>query len=145
MTSPSGSARSGPSSSNPGRPPIHMIDAEADRLTELALAREEALPQVCGLLLREINRASIHTARTIPDDIVVMGSTVTFSDETTGAVRTVKLVYPGDADISAGRISILTPVGAGLIGLRKGQSIRWPDRDGDIRTLSIVDVASPAP
>ena len=118
-----------PSSSNPGRPPIHMIDAEADRLTELALAREEALPQVCGLLLREINRASIHTARTIPDNIVV----------------TVQLVYPGDADISAGRISILTPVGAGLIGLRKGQSIRWPDRDGDIRTLSIVDVATPAP
>jgi regulator of nucleoside diphosphate kinase len=50
--------------------------------------------------------------------------------QASGADRTVELVYPRDADISAGRVSILTPVGAGVIGLRTGQSILWPDRDG---------------
>lgn len=122
------------------RPSIHMIDTQADTLTELALSKEEQLPQVCELLLEEINRATIHSAAKIPADVVTMQATVTFVDEGTGANRTVQLVYPGEADISAGRISILTPVGAGLIGLREGQSITWPDREGHERKLSIVKV-----
>ncbi len=60
--------------------------------------------------------------------------------QASGADRTVELVYPRDADISAGRVSILTPVGAGMIGLRTGQSILWPDRDGRERKLTIVKV-----
>ena len=60
--------------------------------------------------------------------------------QASGADRTVELVYPRDADISAGRMSILTPVGAGVIGLRTGQSILWPDRDGRERKLTIVKV-----
>lgn len=125
------------------RPSIHMIDTQADALTQLALGKEEQLPQVCELLLEEIDRATIHAAAKIPADVVTMRATVTFVDEGSGANRTVQLVYPGEADISAGRISILTPVGAGLIGLREGQSITWPDRDGHERTLSIVKVEQP--
>jgi regulator of nucleoside diphosphate kinase len=60
--------------------------------------------------------------------------------QASGADRTVELVYPRDADIYAGRVSILTPVGAGVIGLRTGQSILWPDRDGRERKLTIVKV-----
>ena len=60
--------------------------------------------------------------------------------QASGADRTVELVYPRDADISAGRVSILTPVGAGVIGLRTGQSILRPDRDGRERKLTIVKV-----
>ena len=51
-----------------------------------------------------------------------------------------KLVYPHDADIEAGRISIMSLVGAGLIGLRAGQSISWPDRSGHERSLRIIEV-----
>lgn len=125
------------------RPPIHMIDTEADTLTDLALARQERSPAVADLLLQEIDRAKIHSSRKIPGDIVTMHSQVEFVDEGNGASRTVELVYPADADISAGRISILTPVGAGLIGMREGQSILWPDRDGQQRRLSIVKVVRP--
>jgi regulator of nucleoside diphosphate kinase len=55
----------------------------------------------------------------------------------------VQLVYPAEADIEAGRISILTPIGAGLIGLREGQSILWPDREGRERRLTVVRVTQP--
>src|SRR3546814_7210573 len=55
-----------------------------------------------------------------------------------------ELGYPKDADIAAYRISVLTLVGAGLIGLREGQSILWPDRDGRERKLSILKVQQPA-
>ncbi|WP_033073319.1 nucleoside diphosphate kinase regulator [Sphingopyxis sp. MWB1] len=126
------------------RPRIHMIDTEADALTSLALGHEDRLPQVSELLLGEIDRAIIHTVDKFPDDVVAMGSTVTFIDEASGATRTVQLVYPREADIANGRISILTPIGAGLIGLRKGHSIPWPDRDGHKRNLTIVEVAQAA-
>lgn len=123
------------------RPPIHMIASEADELGYLALGVSDRLPQVSKLLLDEIDRAKLHDAATIPDDVVTMMSTVTFVDEGSGTCRSVQLAYPRDADISAGRISILTPIGAGLIGLRAGQSILWPDRDGHQRRLAIVSVS----
>ncbi|EZP74481.1 GreA/GreB family elongation factor [Sphingomonas paucimobilis] len=123
------------------RPPIHMIDSEADAITDLAIAAAKRLPQVSAMLLEEIGRATIRTAAQMPDDVVTMYATVDFIDEGGEKAHSYQLVYPGDADISAGRISILTPVGAGLIGLREGQSILWPDRDGRERALKIVKVA----
>lgn len=123
------------------RPQIHMIDKEAEKLSDLALGIEHRFPQVSDLLIRETSRAKLHPASKIPPDVVTMGSSVEFVDEGTGASRTVQLVYPPEADISAGRISILTPVGAGLIGLREGQSILWPDREGQERRLTIIKVS----
>ncbi|MFT3978091.1 MAG: nucleoside diphosphate kinase regulator [Sphingomonas bacterium] len=132
------------SSKASARPPIHMIDTEADRLADLAMGAEERLPQVSALLLEEIGRAHVHSAARIPRDVVTMHADVEFIDEASGAKRAVRLVWPKEADISAGRVSILTPVGAGLIGLREGQSILWPDRDGHRRALTIVKVRQAA-
>ena len=125
------------------RPPIHMIDNEADVLGDLALAATERSPQVSSMLLDEMSRTKFYTRERIPTDVVVMGATVEF-DDAKGSTRSIKLVYPKDADISAGRISIMTPVGAGLIGLREGQSILWPDREGHERELAIVRVRQEA-
>lgn len=110
------------------RPPVQMIDAEAETLAGLALSVERRMPAVSALLLREAERARLHSAAKIPADVVTMGSQVEFLDDSSDGRRTVTLVYPGEADIAEGRISILTPVGAALIGLRTGQSILWPDR-----------------
>lgn len=122
------------------RPPIDMIDTEAEVLSNLALSVEDRLPQVGGMLLEEITRATLRPRGEIGPDVITMGAVVDFVDETTGAERTVQLVFPKKADIAAGRISILTPVGAGLIGLRPGQSIVWPDREGNAHSLKIVGV-----
>lgn len=99
------------------------------------------MPEVSELLIGEIARATIHKANRLPRDVVAMLSTVEFIDEANGTKRTVQLVYPRDADISTNRISILTLVGAGLIGLREGQSITWPDRKGQERSLTLVKVS----
>lgn len=122
------------------RPPIHMIDSEADALADMAYSAKDRLPQASELLVTEIERAKIYSVDRIPADVVTMGSTVEYVDEASGAIRTVQLVYPGDADLDAGRLSIMTPMGAGLIGLREGQTIAWPDRDGQERDLRIVKV-----
>lgn len=121
------------------RPPIHLIDSEAESLANLALA---AGPdhEAAALLLAEIERAETHTAETLPPGVVTMGAAAIFVDEGSGARRSITLVYPGEADIAAGRISILTLVGAGLIGLSEGQTIHWPDRSGRERRLRIESV-----
>lgn len=122
------------------RPTIHLIDNEADALANLALEAEDSLPQVSALLLEEIGRAQLHRAAALPAGTISMHSTVTYRDEASATERTVEIVYPAEADIAAGRISILTPIGVGLIGLRQGTSIAWPDRNGRVRRLSVIDV-----
>jgi regulator of nucleoside diphosphate kinase len=124
----------------PERASLHLIDREADVIADLALQVEQRQPQLSALLLAEIDRAEIHAAGDLPPHTVAMNSYVTFIDEGSGNRREVQLVYPQNADIGEGRISILTPVGAGLVGLAKGQSILWPDRDGHTRRLRIEDV-----
>src|SRR5438128_360021 len=55
----------------------------------------------------------------------------------------VVLVYPAQANIELGRISILTPVGAALIGLSIGQSIEFKTYTGESRLLTVLHVAPP--
>ena len=101
------------------------------------------MPVVAAMLLAEIERAEIHDAASLPADAVTLGSEVDYCDEKSGQSRTVTVVLPAEADISAGRISILTPVGAGLIGLRTGQAIDWPDLEGREHRLKILAVRQP--
>jgi len=124
------------------RPPIHLIVDEADTLTNLALAAEHRHPAVAELLLAELARATLHDAGTLPPSTVSMNCHVEFLDAANGSSRTLQLVYPGEADIAAHRISILTPVGVGLIGLQQGQVISWPDRSGRDRELAVVKVTA---
>ncbi len=125
------------------RPTIVLAEGEADRLSALAIQMEHAAPLAAGMLLDEIDRAEVWPDADMPDDVVRMHSTVQFLDTAHGQRRTVLLVYPSEADISVGKISVLTPVGAGLIGLRTGQEILWPDRDGHARPLRILKVKPP--
>ncbi len=122
------------------RPPILLCESDADRIADLAVGVESRLPQVAAMLLKEIDRARVVKDGALPADVVGMGSRVRFRDESAGTERTVRLVYPSEADIEAGKVSILTPIGAGLIGLREGQSIRWEDREGHPKILQVIAV-----
>lgn len=126
-----------------GRPAIIMAATEAERLSAMAVNMTHGNVRAAELLLEEIDRAEVRGDDAMPADVVTMNSEVEFVDEARGATRTVRLVYPCDADIAANRVSIFTPVGAGLIGLSPGQSITWPDRDGHARVLRVVRVAQP--
>ena len=77
------------------RPPIHLIDSEADAIAGLALQVEHRLPVVSAMLLTEIDRAEFHRAEELPEGVVSMGAEVDFLDEGSGQQRTVKLVLPG--------------------------------------------------
>jgi regulator of nucleoside diphosphate kinase len=87
----------------------------------------------------ELRRASIVAHRDVPADVVTMNSEVTYEDVATGARRTIRVVFPRDADASAGRVSVLAPIAAALLGLRVGQEIDWRVPRGMTR-LRVVEV-----
>lgn len=122
------------------RPPVYLARTEAETLSDLAWNARDRFPDVSMMLLDEIGRATLYPGVSLPDDVVAMDRDVTYSDERSGARRSVRLVYPNHADVTLGRISILTPVAAALIGLRQGARIDWPDRDGAMRTLRVERV-----
>ncbi len=123
-------------------PRIHLIEAEADRLFELAEGLQRGQPELSALLLKEIERAQLHDAADLPAGVISLGSRVEFVDETTGARRVVSLVYPQHADFEAGRLSVLTHMGAGLLGLTEGQRVAWPDREGREHRLHVLKVTA---
>lgn len=122
-------------------PKIIVCEADYQRLTDLAMAVQGRIPEVADELLAEMDRAEI--ADTIPGTVVRMGSKIRFRADD-GQERNVTLVFPGEADIEQGKISILTPIGAALIGLSEGQSILWAKRDGERHRLTVLRVEAPA-
>ncbi len=125
------------------KPPLVIGDVDHRHLISLAVAMEKRVPDVSNALLAELDRAKIVPQHKVPERTIRMGSAVRFQTNGAGE-RHVTLVLPGDADIDAGRISVMTPIGAALIGLSTGQSIRWQARDGRDQKLTILDVEPPA-
>ncbi len=121
-------------------PPISMNPADIDRLRKLADAAANKYPATSDFLAREVERAAVLPEAAACAGLVTMDSSVTFRDDVSGQVRSVKLVYPEDADVDAGRISILTPIGAALIGLSEGQTIEFQTPTGGWRALTVLTV-----
>lgn len=124
------------------KPRIVVTEADYIRLTNLVAAVRERSPDVADELQIEMARASIADADSISPDVVRMGSIVTFQSDSASR-RRVELVFPVDADITKGKVSILTPIGTALIGLSVGQSIEWRSRDGRSHQLAVVSVEQP--
>ena len=119
------------------KPAIFIRENDLKILQQLAFAAL-SLPDIADELLNEIDRAQIAEEEKAGQYIGI-GSKATFTTSM-GDEKTVELVIPADADISAGKISILTPVGVALLGLSEGQSIDWTARDGRTGTLSVKRV-----
>ena len=122
------------------KPRITLSADDYLRLSELAHAARNQMPDLAAELAEEIERAHVLAKGRLPQHIVCMNSEVEFRDDTTGRVHKVTLVYPAEADISQGRISVLTPVGTALIGLRSGGSITWETPAGEARQLTVLAV-----
>jgi regulator of nucleoside diphosphate kinase len=122
---------------------ITLAAQDHEKLSILARAAENTMPDVAAVLSEELDRAHVLAKGRHPEHTVCMGCEAEFRDDTTGKVQTVTLVYPDEADISKGKISVLTPIGTALIGLRAGHSITWETRTGDLRRLTVLQVREP--
>ncbi|MBL8199937.1 MAG: nucleoside diphosphate kinase regulator [Chromatiales bacterium] len=120
------------------RPGIAIAAGDYARLVGLTEGPDRS--EVAEYLSGELTRARIVGDDNLAANIVRMGSRVTYRDLATGRTRVITLVYPREADMVRNRISVLTPIGAALIGLCPGQSIDWPTPEGGAGTLIVVDV-----
>lgn len=122
-----------------GAKPELIIDATLyPRLLALAEQARKQAPELADQLLEEIERADLRDAASMPADVVTIGTTVTFGVD--GRTQTLKIVLPSDADVAQGRVSLLSPVGAALLGMSAGQQITWEMPDGRAKVLEVVDV-----
>ncbi|WP_173931942.1 nucleoside diphosphate kinase regulator [Chelativorans sp. Marseille-P2723] len=121
------------------KPRITVSRTDHDRLLGLAEAIEERDPVLAETMISELERARVVEDKALPETVVRMGSTLTYTTDD-GEPHTVTLVFPVEADITQGRISVTTPVGTALIGLSVGQSIDWTARDGRTHRLTITEI-----
>ena len=91
-------------------------------------------------LAAELENAEIVAAGCVPPGVVTMNSRVLFEDVTTGESREITIVFPQDADVLRGNVSVLAPVGTALLGLTEGESIVWPFPDGSSRCLRVLKI-----
>jgi regulator of nucleoside diphosphate kinase len=125
---------------NRKKPNIVVSDVDYERLMGLANSVSEQHEEIADELMAELDRAKVVPAKRLPQN-VHMGSVVEFRSND-GHERRVTLVYPGEADIAQGKVSILTPIGTALIGLAPGQSISWTARDGRAHELNVISVST---
>jgi regulator of nucleoside diphosphate kinase len=115
---------------------IIITDVDLQRLLPVLVDHDTPAAES---LDHELHRATIVSQNAVPPDVVTMNSEVTYEDRETAVRRTVRIVYPHDANPSEGKISVLAPIGSALLGLRVGQSIEWPVANAKKR-VRVVEV-----
>jgi len=121
------------------RPALLISRIDCNRLE--ALLDKPLPPGVDAEALRdELARAEVLEPGDMPGDVITMNSTARFVDEASGAEHEITLVYPHETDGSAGKVSILAPVGSALLGLHVGDRIEWPAPGGRRLTLRVLSI-----
>jgi regulator of nucleoside diphosphate kinase len=101
-------------------PEIYVTEIDKARIQSL-LAFGEDVP--IADLEHEIERAIIVDPQSVAGDVVTMNSRVVIQLD--GEEKEVALVYPQDADERSGKLSVLSDVGAAILGYQEGDAIDW--------------------
>ena len=113
---------------------ISAVDyARLEPLIRDAVAGRNTARELLCELKSKIDHAGVLEPCDMPDNVVTMNSQVRVRDLATEEVETYTLVYPAFADITRGFLSILTPVGVALLGLRQGETTKWTSLLGPMR------------
>ncbi len=90
-------------------------------------------------LKNELDRSKVVGPAEVPSKVVTMRSQVRFQDLKTRESETYTLVYPEEADIDDGKLSVLAPLGTALLGTRVGQIVEF-GAPGGMRRLRIQKI-----
>ena len=120
------------------RPPIYALADDVPKLKLLAGAAGGDAPGA-ALFAEEFDRLCVlsHGGR---EPFVRPGSWLTYRDLRTKEERRVRLSHPGDQDQGADDVSMLSPLGAALIGLMENAIFRWSEADGRLRAVKVVSI-----
>ena len=119
---------------------LTISEDEVHYLRTMALGSDDDI--VSQLLLKKLQIARTVAASAVDEHIVLMNSFVEYSIDD-GPKRLCQLVHPSSLAPICG-LSVAALEGAGLIGMRSGQTILWPNLSGSLRDLRVLKV-EPAP
>lgn len=108
--------------------PIQITEFDLQRLRRLILgaqSTEYRQSEYLEKLQMELDRAIIVDPKEIPPTVVTMNSTIELLDLDASELETYTLVFPEDADISQGKISVLAPIGTAMLGYEIGDVFEW--------------------
>ncbi len=97
---------------------LSCIIAAAGKLSDRARAEVTALRS-------ELEGAEIVAPDEVPPDVITMNSRMQLLDLDTNERMEFTLVFPAQADIEEGKISILAPLGTAMLGYRVGDEFEW--------------------
>ncbi|HEX7126129.1 MAG TPA: nucleoside diphosphate kinase regulator [Thermodesulfobacteriota bacterium] len=122
-------------------PDIVITDRDKERLVHVVEAWMDRPPfaEMADFLDAELARAEVVPPEAIEPTVATMNSRVEYEDATTGQRRCVTIAFPDQAG-GAERVSVLSPVGAALLGLSEGQEIAWHTSDGRARRIRLLKV-----
>lgn len=121
---------------------MHTTPSGQRLLTELDFTRLSKLNrgQLPEDLADDLNSADLVVSRDIASDIVTMNSQVEIVYDGSASRQKFTLCYPADADAGQGLISVLSPVGAALLGRRVGDTVVWQMPQGEARRATVMAV-----
>lgn len=119
------------------KPTILVSWLDMDRLDRMLDALPAAQATARDALLDELGRAALAEPWEMPPDVVTMNSRVRFSFDGSGQEATMTLTYPKDMNGDPDQLSILTPVGTALLGLKVGDTISWERPDGALFDITV--------
>ena len=121
---------------------IQITEPDLARVADL-LDRERRWPGMDRELLRAVSQkvggAELVRSDEITRDVITLQSRVRVKDLDTGMDATYLLVAPTHASAEAGTISVLSPMGAALLGCREGDTIECRVPGGPSR-LKVVQL-----
>lgn len=126
-----------------GDEPIKITKYDLERLQ--LLLRDAGSTQYRGSqylkrLKQELDRAQVVLPQEIPPDVITMNSKVCLEDTESKEEETYTLVFPEDADVQQGKISVLAPIGTAMLGYQVGDIFEWEVPAGmrKLRVKSII-------
>ena len=122
--------------------PIYVTSQDKQRLEDLLVEVEASDPRTHGDLkglMEELRRAVVVDRRNVPCDVITMNSRAEMRDPESGETVAFTLVFPSESNIDEERISVLAPIGAGMLGYRVGNEFEWNVPDG-LRRMKVTKI-----
>lgn len=112
------------------QPDIIISSLDLERLEALLNFRSSSDALRKLNLEEELERATVVDSKHLPENVVSMNSTVQLSISSSEAPFYVTLVYPKDIKADGSTLSIFSPIGTSLLGMKQGDEIYWPNPGG---------------
>jgi regulator of nucleoside diphosphate kinase len=121
-------------------PPVIISETDRENLYAVAISAltNGRMAPAASNMLREIFRATVVPNDQLPTNVVAVNSCVDVRDNIAGTNRQIVLVLPDETSTQANAVSVLSPLGAALIGLSEGASAEWCTAGGDRSSITVL-------